>query len=185
MPNQARVPEGGGGGARPLTAPESKHLTTKNIISEFLGSGIDSGISEIAGDPPRGLLVGTKLVSQNLAGFWKFSTFCWFLDEEAFILPIQMLPKKVVIFTVSKLAFLCGFPARRRYQIRKLEGFSFSLHVGTSPNSKQRKSYSCSKLANRMKNGPENGAFQNLKNLTKSYKTLQISPLYIFRVDDT
>ena len=76
------------------TAPESKHLTTKNRISDFFGSGIDSGISRIAGDPPRGLLVGTKLVSQNLAGFWKFSTFCWFLDEEAFILPIQMLPKK-------------------------------------------------------------------------------------------
>ena len=156
---------------------ESKHLTPKNRISEFFGSGIDSDISGIAGDPPRGLLVGTKLVSQNLAGFWKFSTFCWFLDEEAFILPIQMLPKKVVIFTVSKLAFLCGFPARRRYQIRKLEGFSFSLHVGTSPNSKQRKSYSCSKLANRMKNGPENGAFQSLKktlqNLTKPYKYLR------------
>ena len=77
-----------------ITEMESKHLTPKNRISEFFGSGIDSDISGIAGDPPRGLLVGTKLVSQNLAGFWKFSTFCWFLDEEAFILPIQMLPKK-------------------------------------------------------------------------------------------
>ena len=51
------------------TAPESKHLTPKNEISDFFGSGIDSDISGIARDPPGGLLVGTKLVSQNLAGF--------------------------------------------------------------------------------------------------------------------
>ena len=118
-------------------------------------------------------------------GFENFQLFVGFWMKKLLYFQYKCSLKKVVIFTVSKLAFLCGFPARRRYQIRKLEGFSFSLHVGTSPNSKQRKSYSCSKLANRMKNGPENGAFQNLKNLTKYYKTLQISPLYIFRVDDT
>ena len=48
---------------------ESKNLTTKNEISDFFGSETDSNISGIAGDPPGGLLVGTKLVSQNLAGF--------------------------------------------------------------------------------------------------------------------
>ena len=37
------------------TEMESKHLTTKNRISDFFGSGIDSGTSGIAGDPPRGL----------------------------------------------------------------------------------------------------------------------------------
>lgn len=54
---------------RLFTAPESKHLTPKNEISDFFGSGIDSHISRIVGDPPGGLLIGTKLVSQNLAGF--------------------------------------------------------------------------------------------------------------------
>ena len=97
-----------------ITAPESKHLTPKNRISEFFGSGIDSDISGIAGDPPRGLLVGTKLVSQNLAGFWKISTFSWFLDEITFILLVQMPPKKVFFFTLSRVAFLCGFLARRK-----------------------------------------------------------------------
>ena len=53
----------------PGTEMESKNLTTKNEISDFFGFGIDSHISGIAGDPPGGLLVGTKLVSQNLAGF--------------------------------------------------------------------------------------------------------------------
>ena len=103
-------------------------------------------------------------------GFENFQLFVGFWMKKLLYFQYKCSLKKVVIFTVSKLAFLCGFPARRRYQIRKLEGFSFSLHVGTSPNSKQRKSYSCSKLANRMKNGPENGAFQNLK---KPYKILQ------------
>ena len=93
-----------------------------------------------------------------------------------------MPPKKVVFFTLSRLAFLCESPVRKKYQNRKVEGFSFILHVGTSPNSKQRKSYSWSKSPNRIENDPKNGAFQSI---IKGYKTLQISPLYIFRVDDT
>ena len=118
-------------------------------------------------------------------GFEKFQLFVGFWMKKLLYFQYKCSLKKVVLFTVSKLAFLCGFPARGKCQNRKVEGFSFYLHVGTSPTPNNVKVTAGQSWLIGWKMAPKTELSRVWKNLTKSNKTLQISPLYIFRVDDT